>query len=594
MRKHRILYGVAILTIVVIAISMKVFRMYGNVHRKLDNILNNQQVILEREESLAADIVEKEVEQVVEEIAEENIVIENKESVIKDALNLIEQQKKIDEELLKELQSGEYTFENPFVILDPYNISPLTALVLFETEEPAMVSLSIENQTGFEEDGVTVAFDTEGYVTEHVVPVYGLFPDSENHITIMLEDETGQMNQSIISIQTEPLISDLQNITFIANTRQGEKYQPGFNFCDAGLHHAGVKKAFDSQGNIRWYFSQTFRIEICNYIQSPIGHVFMRPIPEDQDLIYEMDFLGKIYAVYYDAFQSHHYLELTDHNTMILPVSDKETIEDCLVEIDLSTGEQIHFLDYKDILPRTRNAGAVYNNIDWMHMNSAVAYQGDVIVSSNWQSAIIRNDWDGNIKWMLASPAKWYDIWKDKLLKPVGNNFEYPYNQHAVDVLPDFDNNPDTVDLIVFDNGISRNFVNKEESDAPLYSRMVHYRVNEVEMTVEQIWEFGSGYPELFSRYRGNADLLENGNFLGTFNQETEDGIPCDTVYIEVDKDKNIVWECYAASRLGDNAYQDHRMVRMPIYRNASYIELGIDAKNYIPQEVLDNVDLQE
>ena len=106
-------------------------------------------------------------------------------------------------------------------------------------------------------------------------------------------------------------------------------------------------------------------------------------------------------------------------------------------------------------------------------------------------------------------------------------------------------------------------------------------------MTVEQIWEYGKEKPELFSRYRGKAQALENGNCLGTFNQETEAGLPCDTIYVEVDKEKSPVWECYSASKLQDNAYQDYQLIRRPLYREPQYINLEETVRNFIPKEVL-------
>ncbi|MFI3270970.1 MAG: hypothetical protein R3Y11_02550 [Pseudomonadota bacterium] len=43
----------------------------------------------------------------------------------------IQKQAEVDAMLLAELQSGAYTFEEPFVFVDPYNQSPLSAIALF-------------------------------------------------------------------------------------------------------------------------------------------------------------------------------------------------------------------------------------------------------------------------------------------------------------------------------------------------------------------------------------------------------------------------------------------------------------------------------
>ena len=89
------------------------------------------------------------------------------------------------------------------------------------------------------------------------------------------------------------------------------------------------------------------------------------------------------------------------------------------------------------------------------------------------------------------------------------------------------------------------------------YSRVVHYRINEATMTIEQVWEYGkqSG-AALFSALRGSAYLLPNGDVLGTWGDICKDahGKPggqndvngtVETKIIEVDPSNNeVVFEC--------------------------------------------------
>ena len=251
-------------------------------------------------------------------------------------------------------------------------------------------------------------------------------------------------------------------------------------------------------------------------------------------------------------------------------------------EIDLITGTVVNSLDYKKILMKGRKVNSQYSNFDWIHMNSVEKFEDDIIVSSNYQSAVVRNDWQGNIRCILSDPRGWTAQWKKYLLNPIGDNFEFPCNQHAAEVLPDQDNNSDTVDIVLFDNGWSRNEVN-DTPDAVEYSRMVQYRINEKDMTVEQIWEYGSDYPELFANTRGQATILDNSNILGTFPRQTkitDDETYCDTVYLEITKDKKIVWECYASSKRLSNIYQEYRLERLPLYTESEkYPVLGTKVK---------------
>ena len=47
--------------------------------------------------------------------------------------HIIDRQAKAEEEFLAEFRAGNYTINNPLVKLNPYLITPLTAVILFKT-----------------------------------------------------------------------------------------------------------------------------------------------------------------------------------------------------------------------------------------------------------------------------------------------------------------------------------------------------------------------------------------------------------------------------------------------------------------------------
>ncbi len=86
------------------------------------------------------------------------------------------------------------------------------------------------------------------------------------------------------------------------------------------------------------------------------------------------------------------------------------------------------------------------------------------------------------------------------------------------------------IDILLFDNGQYRSF-NLATAQSPLdwYSRVVHYRINEASMTVEQVWEYGKERgAATFSANRGSAYRLPNGDVLGTWGNIAKDaqGVP--------------------------------------------------------------------
>ena len=102
------------------------------------------------------------------------------------------------------------------------------------------------------------------------------------------------------------------------------------------------------------------------------------------------------------------------------------------------------------------------------------------------------------------------------------------------DDITDSDNNPDTIDLLLFDNGQSKSYYEENTVKAPdNYSRAVIYRINEVNRTVEQLWQYGKELGSgAYATFLGDADFLpETGNvniaFGGMLRNE---GVPVDDI----------------------------------------------------------------
>ena len=96
----------------------------------------------------------------------------------------------IDQQLQAEQENG-YTWDDPMVILNPYQISPLTAVVLFDTEEEYGVRFTVK--------GKTAAADISGEIdaaSSHRVPIIGLYPGEDNTVVLELLDDSGRVKDS--------------------------------------------------------------------------------------------------------------------------------------------------------------------------------------------------------------------------------------------------------------------------------------------------------------------------------------------------------------------------------------------------------------
>lgn len=225
------------------------------------------------------------------------------------------------------------------------------------------------------------------------------------------------------------------------------------------------------------------------------------------------------------------------------------TVRDVIIELDrdgnvLDEWNMNEIIDpYRDVNLLAMDQGAVCLNIDadkaghtmskeemetdsnygditgvgpgrnWAHINSVNydASDDSIILSVRNQSANIKVGRDKKVKWILGSKEGWTGELAKKVLTPVdakGNKidcgesgskcpgylnekggFDWTWTQHTAYLIPE-KSNGHLKHISVFDNGDSRGM----EQPAIInmkYSRAVEYVVNEKDMTVEQVWEFG-------------------------------------------------------------------------------------------------------
>jgi len=127
-------------------------------------------------------------------------------------------------------------------------------------------------------------------------------------------------------------------------------------------------------------------------------------------------------------------------------------------------------------------------------------------------------------------------------------------------VLPDQDNDPNTIDFLLLDNGQSKSFFKETAVDAAQnYSRAVQYRIDPTAMTVQQIWEYGKERgAECYATFLGDANYEPaTGNRLITFGgQLSANGVRTDDIIngvlgdsvtrsrvVEVDEAGDVVFE---------------------------------------------------
>ena len=382
-------------------------------------------------------------------------------------------------------------------------------------------------------DTSDLTFPEAGY---HV-PVLGLYADRENVVHILVGlldggrvDLTAKITTSLSKPDEAAWVPGIRVKTAVA-----ELMEPGWTLAEISIEpnpnppivFADWTRtiAYDERGAIRW----ALRLDLL-----PKGETFTlrRSITGNLltgsfDTIVEVTKLGRIMRTFHlsDYTLNHEIIQIgstdncegvpygtkSEHFGNILVLASKNgasTIQDHIVEVDSETGQVLNAWDLAQVLDPTRmtfvdaDGWDISQNGDWLHDNGLAYSTADesIIVSGRHQGvAKIRRD--GTLVWLLAPHKGWNPPQTGKLLVAVsatgapyadsvqlGNQsagnastpeFDWPFGQHSPALLPNGD-------LLLFDNGASRNFAGSFGS----FSRAVIYRIDEAAMTVRQIAQF--------------------------------------------------------------------------------------------------------
>ena len=426
--------------------------------------------------------------------------LSNNHEEVEKVVSLVEEQVKLEQDF----KSDGYTIDHPNIIVNPYKISPLTALIIFETEEEVAPTITIVGK-----DENTTFTHTFEVGTVHYLPVYGLYAGQENEVIIEFGDERKEL-----TIKTEALPDDFILPTSVEAVK--EKLSNELYFFTPSS--SGYTSAYDVNGDVRWYLTINALWEI-NRLNN--GHLMVSTerlvnSPYYMSGLYEMDLLGKIYQeISLEGGYHHDYFELPNGNLLVASNdfnNDDGTVEDYIVEVDLNTGNIVKSWDLKDILNMEDGKSENWVDYDWFHNNS-VWYDeatNSITLSGRHQDAVINIDYDtGELNWIIGDSTNWSEEYQKYFFTPVGDDFEWQWSQHAAMITPEGY-------VFVLDNGNNKSKIEAEYVPAEdSYTRGVMYKIDTDAMTIEQIWEYGKMRgSEFYSPYISDVDYLDAGHYI--------------------------------------------------------------------------------
>ncbi len=353
---------------------------------------------------------------------------------------VINHQKDLD---LDKMLGTNCTFERACTKLNPYEISPLSAIIKFDTDEETEIKVFINE----------VYFTTMEKSTKHVIPIYGLFEDKVNKVRLVNDagKEAEYQFKTAKSNIEYPIMVDVNKTTNGAND---------LVFYE-GSFYTGLT-GWDYQGNLRFYLTELFKMDVewlpnGHFIVGvDIGNDLDGYKANDRDVGFvEMDYLGKVYNYYIlqNGFDFESQI-LSNGNYLIGGGNTAIYFTNQIVyELDPKTGKVVSSVDItkaiRDIDPEfdvAKSGQAMGKNGFYLDEKTR-----ELVVSMRQSNALLSINYDtAKINWIITTKNNKYyskDVWKPYLLDA---DFE-PLGQHSPQILGNntyafYDNKYDRVD----------------------------------------------------------------------------------------------------------------------------------------------------
>ncbi len=445
--------------------------------------------------------------------------------------------------LKAEYNEGEFSLENPYVAVDPYKQNNLAAYIAFTSDDKISYTYTVEAK---DENGYPFTYTTEDMQSgDIVVPVVGLYEDYANQVTITTTNSAGESATSTVTVQTEKSESKYSEGSF--NASEMEKEAGLLNVTDEMVKTIGTSLIDVDDATVKtdikdeslMDYSDGFILTEDNDIYDMDGNLRFsslqgagnNPIKDENGryliisadhIMYEMDYMGKVYNFYVPPVSDENNEEIVFHHDATVSADGKyiyvlagynktQNIEEnqdqykretLIIKYNRETAEAVDVFDYYDEFGQDMQSMPVSDVADPLHMNSIDYYANQVIVSMKNQSLIMGVDAkSGEVEWMIKDPAAVSEENQDLLLQPI-NEEEMIYTSGNHTAFPIYTSKymteGDDLYLSVFDN---RFCVNEDQTPAwstfeedvtcakSEQSSMVIYHVNLADNTVETIEE---------------------------------------------------------------------------------------------------------
>lgn len=285
--------------------------------------------------------------------------------------DLISKQNIQDEKILEYIEKN-YTIDNPKIIINPYYISPLTALMIFSTPNNINLEILINDEE----------YQVIENEKEFVIPIIYLKEDFNNKITLKVDN-----HKYDYYLKTDKLVETNINI----KTNKNSKYLVSSPNSD--IKHSLI----DSKGNIIWYLD----LDSSDFLEEYDDISFIVGVEEmseeanvlTQNGIYIIDYLGKIIKRIDTKYRFHHEAIFKDGYAYLLGTKGNVPMN-IIYKMNLEDGNIIETIDIYELLinknPQikpyldTLNNGLFINSLDYLDGNILISIRNlNTVMSIN-------------------------------------------------------------------------------------------------------------------------------------------------------------------------------------------------------------------
>lgn len=415
------------------------------------------------------------------------------------------------------------------ISVNPSGYNPLAAQVRMNLPQGGVIQTIVNTKKGNKSAPIehTNAFS---FQTVQFIDIVGLYSDYVNKVDLIYTDKNGnERGRKSIEIPIKAL--GMNNLhTFKVVTAQVDQMEPGLNLVNSpGRNEDDTSCPYmvDADGEIRWILDWQNSKELlhigaqCGLYRLPNGNFITGDANNNQ--LVEVNLLGAIihrWDLKALGYSFHHAVIASTNGNYIVSVTKQGALHadgktprvlDFIIEIDSQTGKVVKEGDLSKMLDTNRiNAGDsslpegnMYgqNKSNWLHHNGVTETNNGMISTGRWQG-VFKHTRNNELKWVLSPHKDWRSEYRKFLLQPLDKNgqaitdpdvlngitshpdFEWAWGLHCPILMPNGH-------LLVFDNGFCRNFTPLPLSDNRVYSRIVEYEVDEKNMTVRQVWQYG-------------------------------------------------------------------------------------------------------